>query len=248
MIKDWILTVVLTGAIITGCVPKNIHSSEPQKIAPLKQQIDITVRSEDGSQLSAHTEEQYKKSESPEIKLSAMTSICFESKIAFMKLYSGLSVSDVTHMWNDFTFLEYRTDIRNVYLFINSPGGDAFSGLALSDQIERAKSKGFHITAYASGIIASAAVPVFAVTNERYAAPGTIFMVHEAALWKWPGRETASDIRSQNELMGLLRERYIKKLTGNSDLSKVKWMELETKTTWFSVERAFEWGLVDVIQ
>jgi ATP-dependent protease ClpP protease subunit len=131
--------------------------------------------------------------------------------------------------------LENNTKIRDVSLFINSPGGDAFSGLALADQIERARRKGFRITAYASGIIASAAVPVFAVANE-------------AALWKWPGRETASDIRSQNELMGLLRERYIGKLTANSKLDKAKWEELEKKTTWFSAEKAMDWGLVDKIE
>jgi ATP-dependent protease ClpP protease subunit len=73
-------------------------------------------------------------------------------------------------------------------------------------------------------------------------------MVHEAALWKWPGRETASDIRSQNDLMELLRERYIGKLIANSRLDKVKWEELEKKTTWFSAEKAMDWGLVDKIE
>ena len=145
-------------------------------------------------------------------------------------------------------FLNRENPEREIQMFINSPGGDAFSGLALADQIERARRKGFRITAHASGIIASAAVPVFAVCNERFAAPGTIFMVHEAALWKWPGRETASDIRSQNELMHLLRERYIGKLTANSKLDKDKWEELEKKTTWFSAEKAMDWGLVDKIE
>jgi ATP-dependent protease ClpP protease subunit len=135
-----------------------------------------------------------------------------------------------------------------VNLFINSSGGDAFSGLALADQIERAKRRGFHITAHASGIIASAAVPVFAVCDARLAAPGTIFMVHETSLWKWPGRETASDIRSQNELMQLLRERYIGKLAAYSKLDNAKWEELEHKTTWFSAEKAMDWGLVDKIE
>jgi ATP-dependent protease ClpP protease subunit len=167
---------------------------------------------------------------------------------AFVKIFSGLSVSDVTRLWNDLVVLENNTSIRDVNLFINSPGGDAFSGLALADQIERARRKGFRITAHASGIVASAAVPVFAVCNERLAAPGTIFMVHEAALWKWPGRETASDIRSQNDLMSLLRERYIGKLTANSKLDKTKWEELEKKTTWFSAEKAMDWGLVDKIE
>ena len=133
-------------------------------------------------------------------------------------------------------------------MFINSPGGDAFSGLALADQIERAQRRGFRVNAHASGIVASAAVPVLAVCNSRNAAPGTIFMVHEAELWKWPGLETASDISSQNELMGLLRDRYIAKLVTRTNLDKEKWEQLENKTTWFSVEKALEWGLVDKIE
>jgi ClpP class serine protease len=67
---------------------------------------------------------------------------------AFVKIFSGLSVSDVTRLWNDLVVLENNTKIRDVSLFINSPGGDAFSGLALADQIERARRKGFRITAF----------------------------------------------------------------------------------------------------
>lgn len=167
---------------------------------------------------------------------------------AFLKIFSGISISDVTRVWNDFSVLEHLTDIRDVVIFLNSPGGDAFSGLALADEIERAQRAGFKVTIVGSGIIASAAVPVLAVCDERIAAPGTIFMVHEAALWKWPGRETASDIRSQNELMCLLRERYIGILAANTKLSVEEWETLEKKTTWFSAEQAKEWGLVHKIK
>ena len=66
--------------------------------------------------------------------------------------------------------------------FINPPGGDAFFGLALADQLERAKREGFHITAHASGIVASAAVPVFMVAERCLAVPGTIFVVHETSI------------------------------------------------------------------
>lgn len=167
---------------------------------------------------------------------------------AYIKIFSALSVGDVTNLWNDICVLTKSTEIRTINLFINSPGGDAFSGLALADQMERAKADGFYIVAHASGIVASAAVPVFAVCNERLAAPGTIFMVHETSIWKWPGRETASDIRSQNRLMTLLRERYISKLVKYSKLNKDEWEELEYKTTWFSAEKAKSWGLVDRIE
>ena len=209
-----------------------VEAAEPTKVTVEDGQKDRVNRSMEVS--------------NPEGRLSQLSFISGDK--AFVKIFSGLSVADVTRLWNDFVVLENNTKVRDVNLFINSPGGDAFSGLALADQIERARRKGFKVTAHASGIIASAAVPVFAVCDVRLAAPGTIFMVHEASLWKWPGRETASDIQSQNDLMHLLRDRYIGKLVDNSKLSKSKWHELEKKTTWFSADKALAWGLVDSIE
>jgi len=184
--------------------------------------------------------------ENDEGHLSSYAFLCGDE--AFLKLYSGLTVGDVSSVWNDLTVLRKKTRVRKVSIFLNSPGGDAFSGLALADEIERAEREGFEITIYASGIVASAAVPIFAVCGKRIAAPGTIFMVHETSIWKWPGRETHSDIKSQNELMDLLRERYLGKLAARSKLSAEQWSRMEKKTTWFSARQAKEWGLVDEIR
>jgi ATP-dependent protease ClpP protease subunit len=242
MLKS-IIFVTLMSLPLIGCVSTSEKPPTPQEIIVKVESITpakVTVSKERRSVNKSM------EVPNPEGGLSPMSFISKDK--AFVKIFSGLSVSDVTRLWNDFVFLENNTTIRDINIFINSPGGDAFSGLALADQIERAKRKGFHVTAHASGIIASAAVPVFAVCDYRLAAPGTIFMVHEAALWKWPGRETASDIRSQNELMHLLRERYVDKLAKNSKLDKNKWEKLENKTTWFSAEKAMDWGLVDKIE
>jgi ATP-dependent protease ClpP protease subunit len=242
MIKGLLVGTLLSLPLL-GCVSTMEKQPTPQEIIVRVQSAEpskVTVN-EGGEQVNRSMEVP-----NPEGSLSPMSFISRDK--AFIKIFSGLSVSDVTRLWNDLVFLENNTSIRDINIFINSPGGDAFSGLALADQIERAKRKGFRVTAHASGIIASAAVPVFAVCDYRLAAPGTIFMVHEAALWKWPGRETASDIQSQNELMQLLRERYVDKLATNSKLDKVKWERLETKTTWFSAEKAMSWGLVDKIE
>ncbi len=48
--------------------------------------------------------------------------------------------------------------------------------------------------------------------------------------------------------MHLLRERYIGKLANYSKLDKEKWEELEHKTTWFSAEKAKDWGLVNKLE
>lgn len=244
MFRKWFSFVAL-GIFLVSC------ATLPSNTPPPPQEVVVKVQAADPTNVTVQEEPKERVNRSmevpnPEGRLSQLSFISKDK--AFVKIFSGLSVADVTRLWNDLCVLENNTDIRDVNLFINSPGGDAFSGLALADQIERARRKGFKITAHASGIIASAAVPVFAVCDVRLAAPGTIFMVHEAALWKWPGRETASDIRSQNELMHLLRDRYIGKLAMNSKLDKAKWETLETKTTWFSAEKAKDWGLVDSIE
>lgn len=239
------ILIIAMAIMVASCATAPVNTS------PVPQEVKITI---DSNQPIDHINVrdecpdygEYDNIRNPHGELS-MLSFITENE-AFVKIFSGLSVSDVTRFWNDCTILEKTTDIRTIHVFINSPGGDAFAGLALADQIERAQRDGFTLIAHASGIIASAAVPVFAVCDERLAAPGTIFMVHEAALWKWPGRETASDIRSQNDLMELLEERYIDKLVSNSNLTKSKWLELEKKTTWFSAEKAMDWGLVDKIE
>jgi len=202
--------------------------------------IALTASGFVGAEIREHLELPYEQGS-----LSGITFV--RGDTAYMKFFSGLSTIDSTFFWNDLIILR-DMGISKIHLYINSPGGSAFTGICLADQIIRAQSEGFKITAYASGIIASAAVPVFGVCNVRYAAPGTIFMVHEASIWKWPGRETASDIESQSELMHLLRERYITKLVEYSNLTKEEWREMEKKTTWFSAEKALEWGLVDEIK
>lgn len=162
-------------------------------------------------------------------------------------LYSGLTVADVVRTERDMVKAE-AAGFKSMRLFINSPGGSAFAGLALSDIILDARDRGWTVTAYANGIVASAAVPIFAVCSPRIATRGTIFMVHEAAIWKWPGKETASDIRSQQALMVTLQNQYLSYLVDHSLLTFDQWVEKESATTWFTVVKAMEWGLVDVIR
>jgi ATP-dependent protease ClpP protease subunit len=241
MSKKILLVIAFSIFLVSCATPQNGHRQA--------QEVIVKVKAEEPAKAVVNNGNVIQKSmqiPNQEGSLSRMSFVCEDE--AFIKLFSTLTVGDVSSLWNDIVVLDKTTSIRHVNLFINSPGGDAFSGLALADQIERAKRKGFRITAHASGIVASAAVPVFAVCDSRLAAPGTIFMVHETSIWKWPGRETASDIRSQNRLMNLIRDRYIEKLAKYTNLSKSEWGELENKTTWFSAEKAREWGLVHEIE
>ena len=170
-------------------------------------------------------------------------------KNAVIKLFSGISVGDFIRVHDDLVKLKDYTDIRDVTLVINSPGGDAFTGLAIASLVLKARHEwGFNIRAQGFAIVASAAVPVLAVCEPRHVAEGTLIMVHEAALFKWPGRETASDIESQNELMKMLADRYIKFLVDSTTTSANDWLELIENTTWMTPETAKTLGLVDEVK
>lgn len=246
MIKKF-LVAIASIAILFGC-----SAMQKQEPVPVQAEVKITIEQigNDKVAIVARSGDEKKTIRSMEIhnpglRLSQLSAISGDK--LFIKIFSGLSVADVTRAWNDLIYAENETNIRKVVMFIDSPGGDAFSGLALADTIEKFRKRGFHFTAEATGIIASAAVPVFAVCDKTTATKSTIFMVHEAALWKWPGRETASDIRSQGRLMDLLQKLYLNKLVDNSNLTFDDWVLLEAKTSWFDTERAIEIGILDSI-
>lgn len=255
LIKNFGLHIVLIMLIVLTIALSGCAGSMEQQV--VKHELTITVEGNlaqdaqvafDNTMADVLNLDEFD-SDSPLLKPSAMMSIDPDNGLAFIKIYSGLSVSDVTRLWNDMQYLKYKTDIKKVILFLNSGGGDAFSGLALSDVIMRSQAEGISFEANASGIIASAAVPVFTVCDYRIAAPGTIFMVHEAAIWKWPGQESASDIRAQNELMIILQDRYLSYLVARSKLTLLEWQRMEKATTWFSAEKALtEIGIVDEIK
>ncbi|MEE9302678.1 MAG: ATP-dependent Clp protease proteolytic subunit, partial [Thiotrichaceae bacterium] len=153
----------LTGAfilsLIIGCAGGQVRDTSPANHA-----VDITVHSANDAVITVEQDELvYKKPDSPYLHPSGVLRINRAEDTAFMSIYSGLSVSDVKSLWQDIMYLNEETDIKQVIMFINSPGGGAFAGLALADLIERAETDyGIMFEANASGIIASAAVPPFA--------------------------------------------------------------------------------------
>jgi len=229
--------------VIFGACAANRQVQEPQPATPHEVDIVVTIDEAGCTFIEPTLDEKLLHPEFAGLpRVSNLSWIMGDH--GYIKIFSGLSVADVTRMWNDFTIFEWL-GLEDVTIFLNSPGGDAFSGLALSNWILKFRERGMVINIKASGIVASAAVPILAVGSHREALKGTIFMVHEAALWKWPGRETASDIRSQNELMRILRNEYLGILADHTKTPFSEWEEMEGRTTWFNKKTALELGLID---
>ena len=233
-----ILSLIL-GLVFLGCVPQKMISPDPVVVKLKIEGVD-SIKVEEFDKVARSMEIPYSLGE-----YSHNTFIV--NNIAYMKIWGSLGASDASFLWNDLTLLK-TNNIKHIELYINSGGGGAFDGMSVADQFENFIKGGGIVNAHASGLVASATVPIFAVCSKRSATEATIFMVHESSLFKYIANESKSDIESQKNLMDLLETTYLSRLVRHSKLTLEEWKEKEKEATWFCAKKALEWGLVDEIE
>ena len=163
---------------------------------------------------------------------------------------TSVSGWDLENLWNDFRLLE-GMGIRRVIIFMSNPGGAAFQGLGIHDELRIMQDKGFTIEIQARGLIASAAVPILAVgtPGKRFGSKNCVVMIHEAALFKWGQfSEKLSDLQEQAKMIKLLNDKYASAIADHTKLTKDEVLELLKKTTWYSAQEALELGFFDELQ
>ena len=165
---------------------------------------------------------------------------------AHMRIYSTLSLIDELKIYDDLQLLDNMLEVKKLKVFINSPGGGAYAGFAIADQLKRVADR-FEISLYASGVVASAAVMVFIAVEDRYASEDTFFMVHEVA-GEPSGSMSASDVKKMNCLFDKLTAHYINNLVKHSNKSEDEWQEMMKAETWFSAQDALDWGLAKAVK
>lgn len=132
--------------------------------------------------------------------------------------------------------------VDDLDIYINSPGGGVFDGIAIYNQIVRHPAK--HKTMHVDGIAASiASIILMAGTKIKMASNGTI-MIHDP--WAFAGG-TAKDMRKMADSLDLTREQlldtYVKRTAG--DRTKISdWMGDET---WMNATEAKARGFADEI-
>ena len=75
-------------------------------------------------------------------------------------------------LWLDFQLIRQR-GFKKLYMFLLSPGGAAYQGLAISDEIRLLRADGVYVEVHGRGLIASAAVPIFLSADKRIASRNT---------------------------------------------------------------------------
>lgn len=136
-------------------------------------------------------------------------------------------------------------DERDVNLYINSPGGDCYSGLQLVSVMDFIKS---NVSTTVLGIAASMAA-VIASNGEkgkRFALPYSRFMIHQPSSYNGYSKFTDSKIALQE--MESVRNDLYEVLAKNSGKSIEETIQLcENGDKWLRANEAIEMGYLDKI-
>lgn len=128
-----------------------------------------------------------------------------------------------------------------VIVEINSPGGAATEGAALMAEIERHG----HVTAYVTGIAASAATLPMVASQEVIVHATAMVMIHEpAASGVWTADEMRDTAQTLDKLGRTYAEAYARH-TGHSVARIAAWMKAET---WLTADEAVELRFADRIE
>jgi ATP-dependent Clp protease, protease subunit len=130
---------------------------------------------------------------------------------------------------------------RDIWLYINSPGGSVSAGLAIYDTMQFVKSD---VATVAMGMAASMGQFLLSAGHKgkRYATPNARIMMHQPSGGLGG---TASDIKIQAEQMLFTKKRLAELIAGHTGQS-VETIENDSdRDRWFDAAGAKDYGFVD---
>jgi len=139
--------------------------------------------------------------------------------------------------------LESEDPDKDIYLYINSPGGSITSLFAIYDTMQYIKPD---VTTVCMGMAASAAAVILAggEKGKRFALPHARVMLHQPS---GGAQGQASDIEIQARLIMQMREQLNQILADHTDQPIEKVAQDTERDFWMLAEEAKEYGIVDDI-
>lgn len=140
-------------------------------------------------------------------------------------------------------FIESQDPDREINVYINSPGGDAYSGMAMYDTMRHVKNE---ISTINVGLAASAGAMLLCAGShgKRFALPGSYTMIHQV-LGGAEGQQTDIEITAKHMLR--LREQYAKIIADNTGKKLDDVQKDIERDYWMGAKETLEYGIVDKI-
>ncbi|MGH7458354.1 MAG: ATP-dependent Clp protease proteolytic subunit [Longimicrobiaceae bacterium] len=141
-------------------------------------------------------------------------------------------------------FLDADNPDKDIYLYINSPGGSVYAGLAIYDTLQFLKSD---VNTYCMGMAASMGAMLLAAgtKGKRFALPNSRIMLHQPSLTGTHG--TAADIEIQAKEILDARHK-LNRIYADKTGQPVEQIEKDIdRDRFMSPDEAQEYGLIDEI-
>lgn len=143
-------------------------------------------------------------------------------------------------------YLEKKDPDKDIIMYINTPGGEVYSGMAIYDTIQYLKCD---VCTICVGLAASMWSVLLAcwTKGKRYALPHGKIMIHQPLISGWWITGQATDIQIEAEEMLKVKDMLnwiIAKHTGQKPAKVSKDME---RNKWMTPEDALAYGLIDKI-
>ena len=138
-------------------------------------------------------------------------------------------------------FLQADNPEKDIYIYINSPGGSVYSGLAIYDTMQFLTCP---VNTYCMGIAASMGSFLLAAgtKGKRYALPNSRIMLHQPS---GGTQGTAADVEIQAKEILYLRERLNEIYAKNTGQSLEQISNDLDRDRFMSPDEAKEYGLID---
>ena len=161
-------------------------------------------------------------------------------------IFVGYPIDDVTANLTtaQMLFLEAENPERDIWLYINSPGGSITAGLAIYDTMQFVKPD---ITTVCLGQAASMAAVLMAggAKGKRYALPNSRFLLHQPSLAGLGGQATDIDIHAREILR--TRSNLNSLLSHHTGQTKKKIEHDVDRDFILDSKQARDYGLIDEI-
>jgi ATP-dependent Clp protease protease subunit len=138
-------------------------------------------------------------------------------------------------------FLDAEDPERDIYLYINSPGGSVYAGMAIYDTIQHLRAP---VATFCVGMAASMGAVLVAAGAEgkRAALPNSRIMIHQPSSGV---QGTAADIEIQAQEILRTRQKLNEILAHHTGQTVEKIAEDVDRDRWMSPEEAVDYGLID---
>ncbi|MDI6740627.1 MAG: ATP-dependent Clp endopeptidase proteolytic subunit ClpP [Candidatus Edwardsbacteria bacterium] len=140
-------------------------------------------------------------------------------------------------------FLEAEDPEKDIYLYVNSPGGAVSSGLAIYDTIQYIKSD---VVTICMGMAASLGALLLAcgTKSKRFCLPNARVMIHQP-MGGVSGQATDIEIHAKEIL--LIKEKLNQILSNHTGQPVDKISQDTDRNFWMSAQEAKEYGIIDDI-